>query len=314
MLGSSVEETISDPRGIYRNAATFNWNSKSTLYRQIELNVNQFSQYVGNESWTIYWCAGAGTVSSSEVLLEQELDAVEELFRCIRNYFGPRTANGQFFFASSIGGMYSGTSQQPISELTYPVPAGIYGKQKQKVENLFIEFASENKCKLLIGRIANLYGLNQNLSKNQGLISSICKAKVLQLPVNIYSELDTVRNYIYVHDAAKQIVQLNSCLSLELESKSVIQLIASRQNHSISAVLKEIENVFGEPINYSLRSNPNPNIYPRNLSVRIKNGGIWTESGAVPLSVGIGYVRRELMRVHQMGQLRDRKNAEVNPK
>ncbi len=314
MLGSSVAETISDPRSIYRNATVFNWSSKSTLYRQIDFNVNQFSQYVGNDSWTIYWCAGAGTVSSSEVLLEQELDAVEQLFRCIRKYFGRRTTNGQFFFASSIGGMYSGTTQQPISELTDPVPAGIYGKQKQKVENLFVEFASENKCKLLIGRIANLYGLNQNLSKNQGLISSICKAKILQQPVNIYSELDTVRNYIYVDDAARQIVRLNSFLSLELESKSVIQLIASRHNHSISAILKEIENVFGEPINYSLRSNPNPSIYPRNLSVRIKTGEITTEPCAVSLSVGISYVRRELIRVHQMGQLYESKIAGVNPK
>ncbi len=309
LLGSSMDQILSDPRSAYQITTVFNWTSKINLYRQIDNAVNQFSQYVGNDKWSIYWCAGAGTVRSSEGLLEQETNAIEQLLRYTKKYFEDRLANGQFFFASSIGAMYSGSSQHPIDEQTEAAPAGLYGRQKQKIENLLFDFAIENNCSLLIGRIANLYGSNQDLAKNQGLISTICKAKILRQPLSIYSELDTVRNYIYADDAARQIVRHAVSSDTESTEKIITRLIASKHNYSISAVLKEAENVFGEPVDYSLRTNPDPEIYPRNLSVRIRKYEIQTEIESVSLAVGIKNIRNTLMSAHQMGRLLERKVA-----
>jgi UDP-glucose 4-epimerase len=306
LLGSSVDKAIPDRGSVYRNSSMFNWNSKSKLWDQIEFAVDEFSKCSGSDNWTIYWCAGTGTVRSSKELFEQEIATVRQMLSCAKRSFGQRISNGTFFFASSIGGMYSGSSHHPIDYQTEPVPTGLYGGQKQRIENLFSAFSSENNCRLLIGRIANLYGPNQNLAKNQGLISSICKAKILQQPVNIYSELDTVRNYIYADDAGRQIVQQIKALDTESIEHIIVRLIASTRNYSISAVLKEIENVFSEPVCYSLRRNPDPNMYPHNLSVRIHKDVTQFEPGSVSLNVGIGNVRRELIHAHQMGRLHDR--------
>ena len=306
LLGSSVDKALSGRGSVYRNTSVLNWNSKSILSDQIELAVDEFSQSSGSDDWSIYWCAGAGTVQSSEELFEHEIATIKQMLFCTKRSFGQRISNGTLFFASSIGGMYSGSSHHPIDYQTEPVPTGLYGRQKQRIENLFSAFSSENNCRLLIGRIANLYGPNQNLAKNQGLISSICKAKILQQPVNIYSELDTVRNFNYADDAGWQIVQQVEALVTQLTDRRIIRLVASRHNYSISAILKEIENVFGEPVCYSLRRNPDPNMYPRNLSVRIHKDVTQLEPGSVSLNVGIGNVRRELIHAHQMGRLHDR--------
>ncbi len=306
LLGSSVDKAIPDRGSVYRNSSMFKWNVKRNLWDQLEFEIKEFSESSGNDDWSIYWCAGTGTVASSEELFVQEIENIKQMLFFTKRFFGQRISNGTLFFASSIGGMYSGSSHHPIDYRTEPVPIGLYGQQKERIENLFSAFSSENNCRLLIGRIANLYGPNQNLEKNQGLISSICKAKILQRPVNIYSELDTVRNYIYADDAGWQIVQQVEALVTQLTDRRIVRLIASVHNYSISAILKEIENVFGEQVCYSLRRNPDPNMYPRNLSVRIHKNATQAELGSVSLNVGIGNVRRELMHAHQMGRLHER--------
>ena len=55
----------------------------------------------------------------------------------------------------------------------------------------------------MIGRFSNLYGPGQNLGKLQGLISRLALSAVTRQPINIFVPLDTIRDYVYVDDAAQ---------------------------------------------------------------------------------------------------------------
>ena len=59
---------------------------------------------------------------------------------------------------------------------------------------------------LLVGRISNLYGPGQNLAKPQGLVSQLCRAQLTRQPLSVYVSLDTMRDYLYVDDAAAMVV------------------------------------------------------------------------------------------------------------
>jgi UDP-glucose 4-epimerase len=59
---------------------------------------------------------------------------------------------------------------------------------------------------VVVGRISNLYGPGQDLSKAQGLISRLAICALTQQPINVFVSLDTLRDYVHVHDAAEQIL------------------------------------------------------------------------------------------------------------
>lgn len=58
-------------------------------------------------------------------------------------------------------------------------------------------------ARIVIGRFSNLYGPGQNLRKPQGLISRLCLASLTRQTTNLYVPLETIRDYLYVDDAAQ---------------------------------------------------------------------------------------------------------------
>ena len=303
MLGSSIARGLAHGETEFGEKIRFNWLSQIETKQQIEAAVELFSQKVGNEPWSIFWCAGVGTVTSTDSVLLGEEIIVGHLLNALWERFKDRNQNGSLFFSSSAGAMYAGSESPPMSESTEVVPLSSYGLQKDRLEKLFVHFSLRSGARAVVGRIANCYGPLQNRDKGQGLITSICQQTLLQKPVNIFVGLDTMRNYIYVDDAAKIAIRMMSSMHLMPESTVQTKVICSLVNHSVSSVLKDCESVFGFAPNVVQLEKVNKSSYPRDLRMKSMYELYADDFDHTPLVVGINRVWQSLLRDQQRGLL-----------
>ncbi len=303
MLGSSVERHVGQDQKLFGMQFSFNWSSQEEILQQIVDAVGQFGQLVTDEPWSLYWCAGVGTMSASEDVLRREEVVVERLLFALRSQLGSRSANGALFFSSSAGGVYAGSQLPPMTELTEVAALSAYGAQKLRLEEICKQFASDTGAKVVIGRIANLYGPSQNRMKGQGLVTSICQQSLLRKPVHIFVGLDTVRNYIFVDDAAEMIVRLARTAHLRLPATVIAKVVCSRTNHSISSVLKECDAVFGFTPQIVLIRKQNDGAYPNDLRMKSVLELEVESFEHTPLIAGINRVWQRLLRKHQSNHL-----------
>lgn len=245
LLGNSVEKQLVRSCQIWAPKPTFLWGDESAFEEQINQAVEQYVQNVGIEKWSILWCAGIGVVSSSSDLLNGEVQKIEYLLERLSKCPSQFLLQGSLFYASSAGGVYAGSQFPPFTELTEPIPVGLYGQHKLHCENLFIEFTRKFQTPSVIGRIANLYGPSQNRSKGQGFITAICNAMVTRKPIQIFVPLETIRNFIYIDDAASIITDQIINVSYQNLDGVLIKVIASDRNISLGEVVGETARVFG---------------------------------------------------------------------
>ena len=190
--------------------------------------------------WRVVWSAGAGVIGTSEQQLRSEVDLLERVLARAEGELGDPSRGG-FFLTSSAGGVYAGSSGPPFSEASTPVPISPYGHAKLAAEEVVAQFAARSGLPTAVGRVANLYGPGQDISKPQGLISQLIKAHLFREPLSIYVPLDTARDYIYVDDCARMVLDtLERTVSAGgLHTK----LVASEQAVTLGVILAELRRV-----------------------------------------------------------------------
>ncbi len=189
--------------------------------------------------WEAYWCAGAGVVGSTTEDLDEEIAVLADFL----GRWDPDTgSNGcGFFLASSAGGVYAGASGAPFTEHTEPVPISPYGWAKLRSEEIATDFAVRTGTALLVGRLANLYGPGQDLAKPQGLVSQLCHAQLTRQPLSVYVSLDTMRDYLFVDDAAAMAVA--SLDAVTTQGRRALKVLASERSTTIGAVLGDLHRI-----------------------------------------------------------------------
>lgn len=303
MLGSSIAQGLANEGTLFGVGIRFKWSSQLETKNQIAAAVEQFSIKVANDPWSIFWCAGVGTVATSGSVLDGEERIVEHLLDVLLEKLQGRNQNGALFFSSSAGAIYAGSESPPMCESTEIAPLSPYGVQKESLETKFTMFASRSGARVVIGRIANLYGPLQNRSKGQGLITSICQQTLLRKPVNIFVGLDTIRNYIFVDDAAKVAIRMIEGIHSLPAATIRYKVVCSKANHSVSAILKECDSVFGfHPYVIQLKSFSSA-AYPRDLRMKSVCELYADNFEQTPLVVGISRVWQNLIRDQQRGLL-----------
>lgn len=188
--------------------------------------------------WWLAWCAGGGVVASGEDQLARELHVLREF---LARWQPAEHAAGAVFFASSGGAVYAGSSNPPFTEETEPVPVAPYGHSKMQAEALFAGFAERTSVPLLIGRISNLYGPGQNLSKGQGLVSLLCRAHLTGEPLSVFVSRDTKRDYLYVDDAAEMVVE--GLGAIARTSGVHVKILASGRSVTVAELIGELRRV-----------------------------------------------------------------------
>lgn len=181
------------------------WSEPLRAAECLESEVARFASEIADRRWSIIWAAGAATTSSSASAAESELEPLRGLLTGIRTHLAD--ADGQFFLTSSAGGVYAGSAHPPFSSATPVHPLSPYGELKLAQESLAGEMLA-GITPVTVGRVSNLYGPGQDLSKLQGLISRLALASITRQPIDIFVPLDTIRDYIYVDDAARTIIQV----------------------------------------------------------------------------------------------------------
>ncbi|MDC7123248.1 NAD-dependent epimerase/dehydratase family protein [Cellulomonas fimi] len=197
--------------------------------------------------WSLAWCAGAGVVGADQAQLDAEVATIARVVDRLSAPDGPRPRSA--FFASSAGAVYAGSDAPPFTERSEPRPLGGYGHAKLRAEAEIARLCPQ--VRVVVGRISNLYGPGQDLSKNQGLVSRLCLSHLLREPVGVYVSLDTLRDYVYVDDCAALVVDALDRvdrLAPDEAPSPVVKIIASQQAASIAHLLGECRRVFGHRV------------------------------------------------------------------
>ncbi|NIL78926.1 hypothetical protein RhoFasB10_05114 [Rhodococcus sp. B10] len=215
------------------------------------------------------WAAGAGVNGTTLA----EFDAENDLIRVLTQSIGNRSREGTLFLASSAGGVYAGASGAPHHEDSPPVPLGDYGRAKLESEDIARQFGDATDVNVVMGRFANLYGPGQNLAKPQGLISHLCRGYLMASPVSIYVPMDTLRDYLFVSDAAEMVADALALTKSRREPPTV-KIFASGHAVTIGSILGACRTVFRRRPNVVLAASPLAAFQGRDLRLR---STVWPE-------------------------------------
>ena len=223
------------------------------LKKMIEL-ADQFGQFSIGEKPIIMWAAGADGVSERRD--ESEVESFKDFVEAISASSSLR--NAKVVVCSSAGGVYGSSPHPPFSVSSTIAAANQYGANKIAIETIAQTDLPSSKH-VHIARITNLYGPWPG--SRQGLVNRICTAATTRKALQIYVPLDTVRDYIYVDDAAELLIMESEAA----ESSRSVSLIGSGENSSVGEVIKTVTNVTHRKVPISLAYLESTKLQPRDL-------------------------------------------------
>ncbi|SDD81900.1 UDP-glucose 4-epimerase [Sanguibacter gelidistatuariae] len=274
-------------RGTTVRAAKIEWSHLDRVAEDLRTAVAELLSASGDEPWRIVWAAGAGVTSTAQADLAAESRAQNVLITTITSLSANARAQGAVFYASSAGGVYAGSVEPPFSELTEPRPLAAYGHAKLIGERSFGHL-SEAGVRVAVGRLANLYGPGQNLSKQQGLISQLSRAHHTGAPINVYVSLDTLRDYLYAEDAARLVIDFfDSVASRPVDTGTVTKILASGRSVSVAALLGEMNRIVRRQVPVVLAASPHSQQQARDLRLRSVVLPELDRRATTPLAVGV---------------------------
>jgi UDP-glucose 4-epimerase len=274
------------------------WREHAAARRAIE---DAVTAAVAAGSTRLWWCAGSGVTATTAETLELEHSLLEVFATAIQSAASGRSTVPTVFFASSAGGVYGGSADPPFTEQTEPCPLGAYGTAKLRAEALLGGLADRG-VPVAIARIANLYGPGQDLAKPQGMISRLFVAHETGQPLNVYVPLDTMRDYIYVDDAARICVDFADRVAGAAPS-AVVKIVATGRSVTVGSLISEVNRICRRRPPLVMAASPFAGQQGRDLRLR---SHVWSELDRVPtrtLGSGMGAVRQEIQRQLRAGRL-----------
>ena len=223
------------------------WADEEESVRTLIAAAEQFAKARAGRSWVLAWCAGAGVVATGEEALAAEVRVFERVTAALTASVLPGE-DGVVFLASSAGGLYAGSTPAPFDERTTPRPLVAYGRAKLAMEAAVTELASATGVRVVLGRLANVYGPGQTLGKPQGLLSQLCLADASGRPLPVFVSMDTIRDYLYAGDAARMIVRSVALARDEPAGTVVAKVLASGRPVTVGYLISEARRVFHRPL------------------------------------------------------------------
>ncbi|WP_036303331.1 NAD-dependent epimerase/dehydratase family protein [Methylotenera sp. L2L1] len=112
----------------------------------------------------------------------------------------------KLILVSSGGTVYGESIELPILETHPTKPISPYGVTKLTLENYAYLYAATHGLKFVCVRPANAYGVGQRPFIGQGFIATAMASAMCGMPIKIFGQNGTVRDYLYVSDLAAGIV------------------------------------------------------------------------------------------------------------
>ncbi len=263
MLGTAVCRALRE-RGVEPLTFDVRWGTPAAADDDLAAALGAVT--AGDGPWRVLWCAGAGVTATPQHVFDAELVTFRRF--CDAVAASGRGSDGTFFFTSSAGGLYAGSAEPPFTEHTPVAPLAPYGHAKVALEAVAAGLA-EVGVRVVIARVANLYGPGQDLTKPQGLVSQLCLSLQTRRPLGIYVSLDTLRDYVYVDDAARTVADMvDRAATLPAGSEPVIKIVASHQSTSIAELLGELRLITKRRPPVVLAASPQRKVQARDLRMR----------------------------------------------
>ena len=246
LLGSRIEALL--PRELIDaecwvpTQPRFSWPDAARLANELDDATETFAAEVrrGGAYWLMLWCAGAGGIGTPDEALQQETAALRRLINRLNRSLVERepARRGLIMLSSSAGGVYGDNPDVPLTESSKCSPISEYGANKLAQEELVLRWAEARpNVSCLVARFSNLYGLEQKLGRRQGLIAQLSRSIVRREPVHIYMPLDTLRDYVFVDDAARQVLCVLERLRAAEPGQRVIKIFAAGRSMSIAGII-----------------------------------------------------------------------------
>lgn len=211
-------------------APSIPWTDATEALAALESALSEFTTSSSTD-WCIFWAAGYATTSSAQAEADRELSLFTAFVDVLKS--NPPTGRGVFALTSSAGGIYGGSYSPPFTSDTLPEPLGTYGNLKLAQETAAKKLNTE--IPVLIARVGNIYGPGQDLTKLQGIVSHLALAAITKKPVNIFVPLETMRDYVFVDDAAQQALHW-ATETLETQN-SATRIIGSGQPETLGHII-----------------------------------------------------------------------------
>ena len=303
LLGSSVRALL-EHGDVWQQPTHIPWGRADEASAALAEHARSFLVATQGRSWRVAWCAGVGVSGTAAEDLDREVAVFVDFLAALEEaQAGPE---GALFLASSAGGVYSGAALPPFDELTTPRAISPYGEAKLRLEQAAEDFHRRTGTSVLVGRIANLYGPGQDISKPQGLISHICRSQLLRVPISIYVPLDTMRNYLFAPDCGAMVVAGLERLQADARESGpqyVVKVLASPHAVPIAFLVAELGRILKRRPQVVYGSSPSAAYQSLDLRVR---SVVWPEIDALaatPLVTGMSATIQSLRGAQQRGEL-----------
>lgn len=146
-------------------------------------------------------------------------------------------------YPSSGGTIYGDIDSEKINELTPASPRSPYGIGKLTIEGYLRYFKFTHGLDYIVYRVANPYGVGQNIHGKQGVIPIFMHKFITNEPITVFGDGEMIRDYIYIDDLAEAIVQ-----TFKKDNQYSEYNLGSGGGRSVNEIINAIELVVGKKI------------------------------------------------------------------
>ena len=190
-------------------------------------------------------------------------------------------------YLSSGGTVYGEPATVPVDEDAPTAAFGAYGRLHLAAEAAVMDHAQAHATPVRILRCATVYGPHQSPDRGQGVIVTFLHRIKAGLPVEIFGDGGTVRDYVYAGDVARVISGL-----LDRRDGPPILNLGSGEGTSLSEVFALAEAAVGEPAN--VIRHPQRGFEVRRIVLGIDRLRSLIEFQPIPLEQGVALTHRWL--------------------
>ncbi len=180
------------------------------------------------------------TISAKDPSLEAELNIFPTLrfLEVLHNF--PQT---KLIYISSGGTVYGNPGDQMATETTPLASLSYYGAGKIATEAFLLTYKRTYKRRVSILRPSNLYGPEQPLLQNFGIVRTMLQRCLDNQPIDIWGDGEVVRDFLYLDDLVEACMQVMQC-----HAPNDIYNIGAGEGHSLNQLADIIKATCNKPL------------------------------------------------------------------
>ncbi len=191
------------------------------------------------ESDSIFWAAGKLnpiTAKNDSFLVEQELELWSKFVSALENTWASMSGKKLMFLSS--GGCVYDYSLLPVNEESPANGSNEYGRAKVEMEKILLNSSIPSS----VLRLSNVYGFGQRTGRGQGVIAEWMNAIDQDLPVRVFGDLGSSRDYLHIDDLTTALL-----LCLRQPHMGILNL-GSGKPTTLQEVLESFSHTYREKI------------------------------------------------------------------